>query len=389
MERVYRTSGAALPSGGHSSLDAWNDLPQAGSGTARSSGCFRRGFRIIPASLSFSIRSNAFCKPGDGSIRLCRNQCSSLGYRDHPCGKRMGISSRAFNSIGPGAVYIGTQSIVFLLLSTGFKLPADQAFPLVLYVLAAGMFQTLFITVCRLFYRESSINKPKPKSWKERLNPARGARLALHTVRRNALRRQAEFWSAVRISATIGVSAALSRLSHDHHNYWMPMTTAIILQQDMHQTYIRALSRTGGTIVGVGLATALAAILRPNQPELLLLTVGICVVCLQHVKGQLLSIRSLYHRVHIIPFIVCRPAGALRDRHTHRIHDLWIGDCFVCPYKRQKTCNDRSRKRPDPFELHVIKQDYGVWAPFGGIQKERKISVESCQRRLSRLYEQI
>ncbi len=104
--------------------------------------------------------------------------------------------------------------------------------------------------------------------------PLRGARLALHTVRRTALRRQAAFWHAVRFGLTMAASAALSRLSHDHHNYWMPMTTAIVLQQDLHQTLTRALSRVGGTLVGVAVATVIAAVIRPEHAALIVFAVS-------------------------------------------------------------------------------------------------------------------
>jgi hypothetical protein len=176
-------------------------------------------------------------------------------------------------SIGPGAVYIATQSIVFLLLSTALAIPTKDAVILIAFVFGSALLQTAVITACRLVFRTPFGNGVSglPSA---RLSPLRAARLAVHTVRRTATRKKAEFWSAVRIGTTIGLSALLSRLSHDHHSYWMPMTTAIILQQDMHQTYIRAFSRVGGTLLGVSIATAIAAVVRPSHIEIIALVVA-------------------------------------------------------------------------------------------------------------------
>jgi hypothetical protein len=174
-------------------------------------------------------------------------------------------------SVGPGATYIGTQSIIFLLVATSFPMPPNRALPLVSLVLSAGLLQTLIISLFRLLSRSAVLGGNGAKRRPQRLGPLRGARLALHTIRRTTTRREAVFRHAVRLGLAMIISTALARIGHQHHSYWMPMTTGIILQQDLNQTLARALSRVGGTLLGVGIATLIAALLRPEHGALIVI----------------------------------------------------------------------------------------------------------------------
>ncbi len=180
-----------------------------------------------------------------------------------------GFACGLSSPVGQGATYIATQAIVFLLLSTAFPTTLSASIPLVLLVLGAGLLQTLTVTLFRVFG-----SKPRSMvSQKRRIEvgPLRGARLAFHTFRRTATRPSTVLRHAVRMGLTMIVAVALLPVFKDRHSYWMPMTTAIILQQDWHQTITKALARVGGTLLGVGLATLIVAECRPEHFTLILL----------------------------------------------------------------------------------------------------------------------
>ncbi len=174
-------------------------------------------------------------------------------------------------SVGPGAAFVGTQCVVFLLVATNFPTGVKTACMLSSIVLAGALLQTAIVTAIRLLHLG-------PRKWVPRIaklvkGPQRGARLALHTVRRSAGRRSDAFRYAMRLSATLAVAAGLSRLSANPHSYWMPVTAVIILQPQFRQTLTRAVSRTIGTVLGAVVSTLIAAHLRPSQPELVCLVV--------------------------------------------------------------------------------------------------------------------
>ncbi|MEV7418124.1 FUSC family protein [Streptomyces sp. NPDC089919] len=49
------------------------------------------------------------------------------------------------------------------------------------------------------------------------------------------------------------------------HGYWAPMASVMVMRPDFGQTYSRAVARFGGTLVGVGLATAVVQLAAPGQ----------------------------------------------------------------------------------------------------------------------------
>ncbi len=48
------------------------------------------------------------------------------------------------------------------------------------------------------------------------------------------------------------------------HGYWAPMTAVMVMRPDFSQTYARSAGRFGGTLVGVGLATAIVQTAHPD-----------------------------------------------------------------------------------------------------------------------------
>ena len=198
-------------------------------------------------------------------------------------------------AIGPGASYIGTQCTVFLLVASAFPVSPHAALILAGLVFGGGVLQTFIITAIRAVFGAL----PVKSSSHARFSAARGARLAQHTLRRVLIRRSAAFWHAIRLALVVGVAVAGSRLSHNHHNYWMPMTAVIVMRPELSETFTRGLSRVLGTLIGAGCATLIAALLRPSH-----LTLVILVVIFAWLTYSLLKVNYAAAAICITSYIV-------------------------------------------------------------------------------------
>ncbi|MFI2209926.1 FUSC family protein [Streptomyces sp. NPDC020141] len=61
---------------------------------------------------------------------------------------------------------------------------------------------------------------------------------------------------AIRVSAVVCAGYLLGTALPLGHGYWAPMTSVMVMRPDFSQTYARSVARFGGTLVGVGVATA-------------------------------------------------------------------------------------------------------------------------------------
>nr|WP_281378111.1 FUSC family protein [Martelella radicis] len=66
--------------------------------------------------------------------------------------------------------------------------------------------------------------------------------------------------SAFRLSLCMGLAVGVGRLIPGDHSYWLPMTVAIVLKPDFGSVFLRAIHRSLGTLVGVGIALAVSAL---------------------------------------------------------------------------------------------------------------------------------
>jgi len=85
----------------------------------------------------------------------------------------------------------------------------------------------------------------------------------LEILRANLNLRSAVFRHALRLSALVGVGEVLAHSVGWRRSYWMPMTSAIVLRPDFTTTFSRGVLRVAGTLIGLGLATALFHALAP------------------------------------------------------------------------------------------------------------------------------
>lgn len=69
---------------------------------------------------------------------------------------------------------------------------------------------------------------------------------------------------ALRVSVVAAVGYLLGAALPFGHGYWAPLTSVMVMRPDFSQTYARSVARFGGTLVGVGAATAVVQALHPD-----------------------------------------------------------------------------------------------------------------------------
>lgn len=190
----------------------------------------------------------------------------------------------AITFLGFSAWWVGMQWTIALLVYGAHPAgPADAARN-GLIVLIGGLSQLLFLTAFRPFtahwFRPSDkpaldTSTPLGTALLQNLNPA-------STPGRYALR--------VATAMLLGTIAHYA--SNIANGYWAPMTAAILLKPDLHETAVRGLGRLAGTLIGAGLTTLFLAHLHPDsfQRGLLILLIIWASFAFQRVNYTLFAV---------------------------------------------------------------------------------------------------
>lgn len=105
--------------------------------------------------------------------------------------------------------------------------------------------------------------------------PVRVVGDALMTVRANLGLRSASFRHALRLAGGLGLASTVAHATSSPHGYWLTLTVLVVLRPDFGATVTRGVARVIGTLLGAGLATAVAALLQPSRPVLAILSVAV------------------------------------------------------------------------------------------------------------------
>ncbi|MEV7724389.1 FUSC family protein [Streptomyces sp. NPDC087917] len=70
---------------------------------------------------------------------------------------------------------------------------------------------------------------------------------------------------AVRVTGAVCAGYLIGRALPFGHGYWAPMAAVMVMRPDFTQTWSRAVARFAGTLVGVGLATAIVQVAAPGM----------------------------------------------------------------------------------------------------------------------------
>ncbi|HEV7824025.1 MAG TPA: FUSC family protein [Mycobacteriales bacterium] len=119
----------------------------------------------------------------------------------------------------------------------------------------------------------STEHRGRPVRTTRRPRPLSRLRDSVLTLRANLTPASAAFRHAVRLSGALVVATVLSHLLPVERGYWLPLTVLVVLQPDFGATFSRGFARIAGTVLGVGVATALLAALQPGPVLLAVLTV--------------------------------------------------------------------------------------------------------------------
>ena len=206
------------------------------------------------------------------------------------------------------------QWVIFLIVvsSNAYAVDTHQAVQRAALTLAGGLLQTLLVTGITFAAARWRIWRGTP------LPP--GANRDLDTPLQPWKPGGADFRFAWHLALTLAATTAVYRWLALPNGYWIPMTVAIVSKSDFYQTASRGLGRLAGTLLGAGLATLLAAELRPEPATTAVLIVLFHVVLLCPAAGELHALRRVHHFVHRVPVCSPRVAGKGGGRAPFALH---------------------------------------------------------------------
>jgi hypothetical protein len=155
-------------------------------------------------------------------------------------------------TLGWGAWWIGLQGIVALLVLGSIPDSLHATVRDAGLILAGGAIQIVFLQwTWKIVTLPDQPNDRIPKAW-------------WRAIVKNVSLTTAGGRHAMRMMLALGIGAALHHSVALTHGYWVPMTAAILLKPDFHETLSRGVARLGGTLIGAGVATLIAAWLHPG-----------------------------------------------------------------------------------------------------------------------------
>jgi hypothetical protein len=160
-------------------------------------------------------------------------------------------------TLGAGAWWSILQWVIALLVASSRPGGLTAGVERALLVLAGGALQTLIVSaVWRLRWLPEGVTQPLPRA---------PLRTALRLLRRHAnLHMPTGRYALVLALSVSGLDLIARRLSLPN-GYWAPMTLLILLKPAFRDTFKRGVQRIFGTLAGAGVATLLAALLRPSE----------------------------------------------------------------------------------------------------------------------------
>ena len=104
--------------------------------------------------------------------------------------------------------------------------------------------------------------------------PRPALRDGLITLRANLTRRATACRHALRLAAVLTLATAGGRALELPRGYWLPLTIALVLKPDFHDTFALSIGRVSGTVLGAAIATAIAYLFAPGPVALIVLVLG-------------------------------------------------------------------------------------------------------------------
>jgi uncharacterized membrane protein YccC len=155
-------------------------------------------------------------------------------------------------AVSPRLAIAGMMFVLTLLIAQGLYLPGGETLEATALGVAGSLMQATWSAVAWAFADRES----------ERPSLAETARDAIVQLRTQFTRRSPSFRHGLRFGVALAVGVAIYRLIDlGEHGYWVPLTILFVLRPDQWETLERIGMRAAGTVVGLVLATTLAALL--------------------------------------------------------------------------------------------------------------------------------
>ena len=143
---------------------------------------------------------------------------------------------------------VGLSVTLAMLIAQGLYLPADDAWPALLYGTLGGLTQVAWSLLVWLA-RDRAADQPE-KAW--------SGSAALAALRANLTLRSQSARHALRFGAVLAAGVAAYRLLGLHqHGFWIPLTILFVMRPERDETDHRLILRAIGTVLGLILATAI------------------------------------------------------------------------------------------------------------------------------------
>jgi hypothetical protein len=152
--------------------------------------------------------------------------------------------------------FVGFGAAVALVISQGFFLPASEALPVFFYGTIGGLLQAAWAGCIWLVHDREPDNE-SGWDWQRTKRRMRADWTLDSPVARHALR--------FGVALAVGVALYRALGLHDH-GYWIPLTLLFVLRPERDETDRRLILRAVGTLLGLAIATGLAAAFSGTEP---------------------------------------------------------------------------------------------------------------------------
>jgi uncharacterized membrane protein YccC len=218
---------------------------------------------------------------------------------------------------------------------------------------------------------------------------------SLDTLRANVSLQSTSLRHSVRLGVTLGVAMLIYRATGLAHGYWIPLTALVVLRPDYASTALRGISRVAGTIVGAGVATLVAALIRPDQIGLAILfaVASFAAFLLLRANYAAFSVAVTSYVVFLLAFVKLPAIATVGDR---LLDTLLGGALAIVAYLVWPTWESRLIG-PQLAQLLDAQTDYmtavmAVWidppalrAPLGELRSTTRLARSNAEASVDRL----
>jgi hypothetical protein len=249
-------------------------LGQPGAALLAAAGAFSAGFGAFQRLSRFHVAPMLLAA-------LCMTIATAVGTvaSTDPFVNAVVVSAAAFSlgligSFGAGPWWVLLQGAIFIVIAGAHPGGWSEGLNRAYIVLAGGVGQAALVTLLR---RIAPVGFPALMA-PNALAPPGTVEAWVTEGRRVASLSAPEFRFAVLLGLATGGATLVAQRLDLPNGYWAALTVLIVLRRGGAETLIRGAQRIGGTVVGAGVATLLAALIRPD-PVVLLGLIGMLAWC--------------------------------------------------------------------------------------------------------------